>query len=95
MEGLHERIHAARTRVRQLHAERTRLTTALEASEARAREGGRELEVLKARIQELEQENEVLRNAMAATKGPEREGTKEKIDELVKEIDECLALLNG
>lgn len=95
MEGLLERISAARAQARQLHTDRTRAVTALEESEARCREGGRELEVLKARIKELEQENEVLRTALAAAKEPEREGTKEKIDELVKEIDQCLALLNG
>lgn len=95
MEGLHERIKAARAKVKQLHADRARLAAAVEALEARTREGNRELDVLKARIKELEQENEVLRTAMAAAKEPERDGTKEKIDELVKEIDQCLALLNG
>ncbi|MCO6483695.1 MAG: hypothetical protein J5I62_12975 [Flavobacteriales bacterium] len=95
MEGLLERIRAARAKVKQLQADRAQMVAAVEASEARAREGGREQEVLKARIKELEQENEVLRTAMASAKGQEREGTKEKIDELVKEIDQCLALLNG
>lgn len=95
MEGLLERIGAARAAVKHLQAERGRLAAALEAMEARAREGGREQEVLKARIKELVQENEALRTALASVKEPERDGAKEKIDELVKEIDECLALLNG
>lgn len=95
MEGLLERISAARTRVQGQHAAHRRTLAALEAAEARIREGGREIDVLKARIKELEQESEVLRNAKAATKEPEREGTKEKIDELVNEIDRCLALLNA
>lgn len=75
-------------------AERARLTAAVGALEARAQEGGREQEVLKARIKELEQENEVLRTALASAKEPERGGAKETIDELVKEIDQCLALLH-
>lgn len=94
MEGLLERIGAARARVQQLHAEVVRAAAALEALEAKSREGSRENDVLRARIKELEQENEVLRNAKAAVVEPEREGTKEKIDELVNEIDRCLALLN-
>ncbi len=94
MEGLLERLGVARTRLQQLHAECTRTAAALEASEARTREGSRENDVLKARIKELEQENEVLRNAKATQVESEREGTKEKIDELVNEIDRCLALLN-
>lgn len=95
MEGLLERIGAARTQVHKLLDERTRKSAALEAMEARSREGSREADVLKARIKELEQENEVLRTAKAAPTQPEREGTKEKIDELVNEIDRCLALLNA
>ena len=95
MEGLLERISTARTRVNTLLDEQTRAASALEALEARSREGSREADVLKARIKELEQENEVLRTAKAASTQPEREGTKEKIDELVNEIDRCLALLNA
>ena len=65
------------------------------AAEGRAREAAREKEVLTARIKELEQENEVLRKAAAPPGAPGREGTKERIDELVKEIDQCLALMNS
>ena len=95
MEGLLERISAGRTKVQVLLDERTRSTAAVEALEARSREGNREADVLKARIKELEQENEVLRTVKAAPEQPERAGTKEKIDELVNEIDRCLALLNA
>ena len=95
MEGLLERISAARKRVQGTLDEQTRLTAAVEALEARSREGSREADVLRARINELEQENEVLRTVKAAPEQPEREGTKEKIDELVNEIDRCLALLNA
>lgn len=91
-----ERIGIARAHAEQLLAERERMTAAIEASEKHAREANREKDVLKARIKELEQENEALRKAAASkveTTG--REGTKEKIDELVNEIDQCLALLNN
>ncbi|HQV37299.1 MAG: hypothetical protein IPO60_07340 [Flavobacteriales bacterium] len=95
MEGLLERISVARTQVKGLLHEQTRATAAIEALEAHSREGNREADVLKARIKELEQENEVLRTVKAAPEQPERAGTKEKIDELVNEIDRCLALLNA
>ncbi|MBP9080721.1 MAG: hypothetical protein KBF80_10760 [Flavobacteriales bacterium] len=95
MEGLLERIGKARTQVRQLQAVRDRLRVATVAAEGRAREAAREKEVLTARIKELEQENEVLRKAAAPPGAPGREGTKERIDELMKEIDQCLALMNS
>ena len=63
--------------------------------EAEALEHQRMCEVLKARVTELERENEVLRSNKAASGGPVVPGTKEKIDELVQEIDHCLALLNA
>lgn len=95
MEGLLERITTARVQVQRSLAERARLSAAVEALEARVRECAREGEVLKARIQELEQENEVLRTVKATDKEAQREGVKEEIDELVHDIDRCLALLNG
>ena len=67
----------------------------MEALKAQIGEGFREADVLKARVKELEQENEVLRTAKAAVEQPAREGAKEQIDELVNEIDRCLALLNA
>lgn len=90
-----DRIGAARARVQAQRAEHSRTLSALGAAEARIRERERENDVLNARIKELEQEVEVLRHAKAAAVAPEREGTKEKINELVHEIDRCLALLNG
>jgi len=64
------------------------------------RELKRSDEVLRARITELEQENEVLRTVKAATperseSANDRSGSKERIDELVIEIDRCLALLQN
>lgn len=94
MEGLLERLGEARAKVRGLWEERARTGTAMAEFEARSRRWNREADVLKARIQELEQENEVLRTAKSPQSGGEREGTKEQIDELVNEIDQCLALLN-
>jgi hypothetical protein len=95
MEGLLERISAAHARLKLLQEERNRASAATVALEARLQDQGREAEVLRARIKELEQENEVLRTAKAPEGGTGREGTKEEIDELVNEIDRCLALLNN
>ena len=61
--------------------------------ETRARDLAKEEQVLKARIARLEQENEVLRNTRTAPAGLE-DGTKQRIDDLVNEIDRCLELLN-
>jgi chromosome segregation ATPase len=94
MEGLTLRIGAARERVQELLRERTRHVAAIAALEAEVRDGHREADVLKARIVELEQENEVLRAVKTTPETGSRTGTKEKIDELVNEIDRCLALLD-
>lgn len=59
------------------------------------RELKRNDEVLRARLTELEQENEVLRTVKAAPASGDRSGSKERIDELVIEIDRCLALLQN
>ncbi len=95
MESLHERLTLARVKLNALRDERARATAAVETMEARLRDQGREADVLRARVHELEQENEVLRTAKAPAGETGREGTKEKIDELVQEIDRCLALLNN
>ena len=95
MDSLLERLRVARVKLNGLFEERALNSAAVEASEARSREGSREADVLRVRIKELEQENEVLRTVKAAAEQPAREGTKEQIDELVNEIDRCLALLNA
>lgn len=94
MDGLLERISAARAKVQQEQREHSRLRAANEALEVTLRDKARETEVLKARIREMEQENEVLRTEKEAPVADNRAGTKEKIDELVNEIDQCIALLN-
>ncbi len=63
--------------------------------ETQAHENHRKVDVLKARVAELERENEVLRKGRSATGGTIVTGTKERIDELVHEIDHCLALLKA
>ncbi len=95
MENLQERLVAGRKKLNALFSERARAIAAVEGLETRLRDQSREADVLRARIKELEQENEVYRTAKAAPVAVEREGTKEKIDELVIEIDRCLALLHN
>ncbi|MBK6775148.1 MAG: hypothetical protein IPG74_04625 [Flavobacteriales bacterium] len=51
-------------------------------------------EVLSKRVTELEQENEVLRTVQSKQKDVPPQA-KERIDELVSEIDRCLALISG
>jgi hypothetical protein len=90
-------VHA---RVEGLLKDRDHHAKAHLASQEELRELKRSDEVLRARITELEQENEVLRAVKAAnleSSGAvnDRSGSKERIDELVIEIDRCLALLNN
>jgi cysteinyl-tRNA synthetase len=53
------------------------------------------IELQTIRIKELEQNNNELKNAasLSAASSPKNEDSKNKINELVKEIDECIALL--
>lgn len=93
MKGLIERMHSARDRAQGLLREHAEDQATIAALQAASREGHREVQVLQARIAELEQENEVLRAVNTTPEVEQRTGTKEKIDELVSEIDHCLALL--
>ena len=95
MSELTQRIRQVHTHVERLLAERDTLKTRAMRAENELREQQRASEVLQARIVELERENEVIRNARPTSVGSERAGTKERIDELVNEIDRCLALLNN
>lgn len=95
MESLLERLVKARAKLDELSKERVREAAEVEVLKAQSREGIREADVLKARIKELEQEIEVLRTVKSPPEVPQRAGTKEQIDELVNEIDRCLALLNA
>ncbi len=100
MSDLANRLRQVHVRVEGLLKDRDRLTKADHAAQEELRELKRSDEVLRARITELEQENAVLRTVKVAS--PERSGatgdrsgSKERIDELVIEIDRCLALLHN
>ncbi|MCW5898287.1 MAG: hypothetical protein KIT10_03370 [Flavobacteriales bacterium] len=80
------------TRLVREHGEAQRKAAELEAEVLEHR---RMCDVLKARVAELERENEGLRKARVASSRPADTGTKEKIDELVNEIDRCLALIQA
>lgn len=100
MSDLAIRLRQVHARVEGLLKDRDRHAARHLSLEEELRELKRSNEVLQARLSELEQENEVLRTVKAAT--PEksvvangRSGSKERIDELVIEIDRCLALLHN
>ena len=97
MSELASRIRNVQVHVQRVLSERQSLSAQLARTEADLRDQQRAAEVLHARIAELERENEVLRSARPSSSnvGTERAGTKERIDELVNEIDRCLALLNN
>ena len=95
MNTMTDRLQAVQERVTRLIREHETLRRRTADLETEAREHQRMCEVLTARVEELERENEVLRKAKPATNGPGGPGTKEKIDELVHEIDRCLALINA
>ncbi len=84
---VHDRVAQLLDRIREQRAQLERVGHA-------ERTAGQRIAVLEARIAELEKENEVLRTAKARQGAEEAEGTKQRIDELVNEIDRCLALLN-
>ena len=95
MNSLPERLRQVQEQVSRLVRDHLALQKKVSEQEAMAHEHHRTVEVLKARVAELERENEVLRSARSADGGSARPGTKERIDELVHEIDRCLALING
>jgi len=96
MSDLSSRIRAVHVHVARLVADREASRRQVVALEHEHREQQRNAEVLRARIAELERENEVLRVTRPAQQ-QRAEGqpeAKQRIDELVNEIDRCLALLN-
>lgn len=95
MNTLPDRLIKVQEQVDRLIREHKQLQAGYSDQERTAREHQRTCDVLKARVQELERENEVLRKAERSTTGGSNDpGTKERIDELVAEIDQCLELLN-
>ncbi|MBK7945985.1 MAG: hypothetical protein IPJ85_12090 [Flavobacteriales bacterium] len=87
LEHLKERLNSLLKEHKGLQAKTTELEHGI-------REHQRTEEVLKARVSELEKENEVLRNAKAAHDAAVP-GAKDRIDELVQEIDRCLELIQN
>ncbi|HQW04387.1 MAG: hypothetical protein IPH05_12910 [Flavobacteriales bacterium] len=94
MNTLSNRLLAVKEKVTRLTREHEELRQRSSESDTAARDSHRNVDVLKARVAELERENEALRQGRSAGGGT-RPGTKEKIDELVNEIDHCLALLKS
>lgn len=90
-----ERIHNAQGHLAVLRRERDLLAEQVAQWEARAAEQQGAIQHLNARVVELEQRNEVLRKTQERREVFERAGTKERIDELVGEIDRCLELLKA
>lgn len=93
MNTLTERLQAIQDKVTRLAREHSTLRRKATDLDGEVREHQRKEEVLRARVAELERENEVLRKGRSAGGGTTGPGTKERIDELVNEIDQCLALL--
>ncbi len=95
MNTLTDRLKAVHEQVTRLAREHQTLRTKAADLEADVRDQHRKVDVLRARVTELERENEVLRKGRSAGGGTTDPGTKERIDELVNEIDQCLALLKA
>lgn len=95
MNTLTDRLRAVQEQITRLSREHMVLRNKATDLDAEVRDNHRKAEVLKARVTELERENEVLRKGRTAGGGATGPGTKERIDELVHEIDSCLALLKG
>lgn len=79
-----------------------RIINRLDANEAENRKLSLDLseklqtiEMLQARIHLLEEENKILKIARTITTGTDTSDTKKQIDQLVREIDTCISLLNG
>lgn len=53
------------------------------------------IEDLLSRITILEEENKILKIAHTLTSGTDTTDTKNQINQLVREIDHCISLLNG
>lgn len=94
MQTLIDRLAHLRDRVSSLLKEQKALQDRVATLEHSSREQLRKGEVLQERVNELERENEVLRSAKAAHEAAVP-GAKERIDELVQEIDRCLELVQN
>lgn len=95
MNTLTDRLQTVQEQISRFVREHEVLRRKATELEAEVRDHHRKEEVLRARVTELERENEVLRKGRSAGGGTTDPGTKERIDELVNEIDHCLALLKA
>ncbi|MBL7962473.1 MAG: hypothetical protein JNM31_01390 [Flavobacteriales bacterium] len=95
METPAQRLRQLAGRVEQVLRERDMLRAQTGRMEQQLRDERQTAAVLRARVEELERENEVLRSARPSTSGPGNGGTIARIDDLVVEIDRCLALLEA
>jgi hypothetical protein len=95
MTSLSDRLNSVQQRLSRAVREHAALRTRAAELEGLVQDHQRMANMLKARVAELERENEVLRVARSAEGGSSATGTKEKIDELVNEIDRCLALISA
>ncbi len=95
MDTLKDRLHKVQEQVARLVRDHMKSQQRASELEAEVLEHHRMCDVLKARVSELERENEDLRKARDTRSVPADTGTKEKIDELVNEIDRCLALIHA
>lgn len=94
MQTLMDRLEHLKGRVNSLLKEHKTVQARVSELEHGIREHKRTEEVLQQRVAELEKENEVLRNTKAAHEAAVP-GAKERIDELVQEIDRCLELIQN
>jgi chromosome segregation ATPase len=94
MQPIIDRLEHLKDRVNSLLKEHKGMQAKVTELEHGIREHQRTEEVLKARVGELEKENEVLRNAKAEHEAAVP-GAKDRIDELVQEIDRCLELIQN
>ncbi|MEX1132178.1 MAG: hypothetical protein WEC15_03040 [Flavobacteriales bacterium] len=95
MNTLVERLQAAKEQMSRFARVHTELRKRAHSLESQVQDHQRMADMLKARVAELEKENEVLRSTKSAESKLGDPGTKEKIDELVNEIDRCLALISA
>ena len=92
---LTDRLQAVQEKVKHLMGAHDTLRKKAADLDVEAQESRRRAEVLKARVAELERENEVLRTSAVTQRGDRQREAKQQIDELVNEIDQCLALLKA
>ncbi len=94
MTTLTERLHKVQEIVTRLAQEHKDLQRKATDQATELHDHLRTVGMLKERVAELERENEVLRKGRTGESGTTDTGTKERIDELVQEIDQCLSLLS-